>query len=158
LVFLPPVAISTSLLNGLFDLDYADVWKSAQAMVLISLASFATAWTLLASTWCTLFNAPDRFNTCPLRSVKYPITWPEREVFGLMALSPIATAIVHSWRQSGVPRLPLLAAAAVGLGIAIVGLLWVNRTANWLGREVQRANPRTFVARRLRDLILWIAS
>ena len=63
LVFLPMYARSSSLLNGLFDLDYANAWMSAAATMLVSMASFATAWTLLASCWCTIYNAPDRFDT-----------------------------------------------------------------------------------------------
>ena len=89
--------------------------------------------------------------------MRYPITWPEREMFGILALIPIGGAIAHSWQQSGVPLLPMIAGAISGLALAIVVLIGTNRTASWLQKEIHQPFPRTFVARWLRRLMLWIA-
>jgi hypothetical protein len=158
LVFLPPLARSSPLLNGLFDLDFANTLRSAGAMVLVSTASFATAWTLLATSWCTVYNAPERYGVERIAWVRFPITWPERIAFGFLGLSPIVNAIQHSWQQSGVPRLPLWGGALAGLGVAVAALLWTNRTAAWLQRDVHQPSPRSVMGRQLRRLVLWLAA
>jgi hypothetical protein len=158
LVLLPPFALSSTLLNGLFDLDYANPWHSAFGMLLVSLAAFATAWSLLATCWAAIFNAPERFGTARISSVTFPIQWAERGVFGLMALPMIVSAILHSHRESAVSVWALSAGAVGGLAVAIAALLWINKTARWHEREIQKAHPRTLMARFLRRLILWVAT
>lgn len=158
LVLLPPYALSSPLLNGLFDLDYANPWHSGLGMLLVSLAAFATAWSLLATCWCTMHNAPERFGAVRIGTVRFPIRWSERALFGLMALPTIVSAILHSWRESGVNLWALLIGAAAGLILAIVALLWANRTACRLEREIARPSPRSIVTRLLRRLVLWVAA
>jgi hypothetical protein len=152
----PPFALSSPLLNGIFDLDYGNAWRSALAMVLVSLAAFSTAWTLLASCWTTIFNAPARFDIAPVRFVRFPIHWPEREVFGLMALFPIAVAIQHSWEASGVNPVALIAGALVGLLWAISMLLAANRVSARLQRDLYNPNIRRVEVRALRRLVRWL--
>src|SRR5438132_3633600 len=131
LVLLPPFALSSTLLNGLFDLDYANAGLSAFGMLLVSLAAFATAWSLLATCWAAIFNAPERFGTVRIVAVGFPIQWTERVVFGVMALPMIVSAILHSHRESAVNVWAPVAGAVGGLLLAIAWLLWVNRTARW---------------------------
>jgi len=156
LVAAPPFALSSPLLNGIFDLDYGDAWRSAFAMFLVSLAAFSTAWSLLASCWTTIFNAPARFDIAPIRFVRFPIHWPEREVFGLMALVPIAVAIQHSWRASGVNPFPLIAGALGGLVVAIGMLLAANRAALKLQRDLYNPKIRRVEVRALRRVVRWL--
>ena len=158
LVLLPPYALSSTLLNGLFDLDYADAWHSAFGMLLVSLTAFATAWSLLATSWAAIFNAPERFGTARLARVRFPIRWPEREVFGLLALPVIVSAIVHSRRESSVSVWATSAGAFGGLLLAVAALLGVNRTVRWHQQEILKPNPRTPMARFLRWLVLWVAT
>src|SRR5262245_61791615 len=129
LVIGPFLAVRSSLLNGVFDLDYGSAVFSAIAMAVVSLAAFLSAWTLLASSVTTMLSAPDRFGTAAVRWVRFPIRWPEREAFGVLALVVIGTAISHSWQVSGVSRLALLAGAVVGTVGAVIVLLLANRIA-----------------------------
>ena len=158
LILLPPYALTSTLLNGLFDLDYANPWRSAFGMALASLAAFATAWSLLATCWVAVFNAPERFGTARIAAVRFPIHWRARAAFGLLALPMIASAVVHSWRQSRVSVWALLAGAVSGLILAIVATLWLNRWARRLEQEIGRPHPRTVVSRLLRRLVEWLAA
>jgi hypothetical protein len=158
LVLLPPYALSSLLLNGLFDLDYANLWRSAFGMLLVSLAAFGTAWSLLATSWAAIFNAPERFGTARIDSVTFPIRWPERELFGLLALPMIVGAVLHSWRESAVSVWATTAGAVAGLILAIAALLWVNKTARWHEHEIKKPHPRTVMARFLRRVVLWVAT
>ena len=139
--------------------DLADVgagW-SILGMALVSLAAFTTTSTLLASSWCTIYNAPARFNVDCIPSVKFPIRWPERVAFGTLALPTIYRATLISSRESGVSSLFLLTGAALGLGLTALTVLWTNRTTAWLSRDVARPQPRTWVGRRLKQVIVWLA-
>ena len=158
LIVLPPFALSSTLLNGLFDLDYANAWVSAFGMLLVSLAAFATAWSLLATCWAAIFNAPERFGTPRITSVAFPIRWAERFVFGLLALPMIVSAVLHSHRESAVNVWAMLGGAIGGLLLAIAALLWVNKTARWHEREIQKPHPRTLMSCFLRWLVLWVAT
>ena len=157
LVLGPFFSLSSPLLNGIFDLDYGDARRSAFSMAIVSLAAFSAAWTVLASSWTTLFNAPERFDASPLRFVRFPIRWPEREVFGLMALSPIGVAIVHSWRASQVSPVALLAGAVAGLVGAVCMLLAANRIAAKLQRDLYDPDHRRRLdVRVLRRVVAWL--
>src|SRR2546428_4873187 len=148
---LPPAfALSSTLLNGLFDLDYANAWVSAFGMLLVSLAAFATAWSLLATCWAAAFNAPERFGTARITSVAFPIRWAERIVFGLLALPMIVSAVLHSHRESAVNVWAMLAGAIGGLLLAVAALLWVGKNAPGHEREMQKKHPRNLMCCLLR--------
>ena len=76
LVGLPLVGRSSPLLNGLFDLDYDSPGRSFLGMTLVSLAAFSTALTLLASSWCTIYNAPNRYGVARIAVVAFPSSGP----------------------------------------------------------------------------------
>jgi hypothetical protein len=157
LIALPILGPLSKGLNGLFDLGDAGPRWSILGMGLVSLAAFTTASTLLASSWCTIYNAPERFNVAPIPSVTFPIRWPERVAFGTLALPTIYRATLISSSQSGVSQLVLLGGAAVGMGAAVLTVLWTNRTTTWLSEDVARPHPRTWVGRRLKQVIVWLA-
>lgn len=157
LPFLALYPTPSPLLGGLFDLDYASPAQSAIGMMIVALAAFATAWTLLATTWTTIVNAPARFGVEPIPGVSFPMHWPERELFAVSALPVIVGAIRYSWGASGVDRIALLLGATVGLIVAVAGLLWANRMAAALQRAVAQPRPRG-VARPLRAVIAWLAT
>jgi hypothetical protein len=158
LVLGPLFASSSPLLNGLFDLDYGSEWMSGISMAVVSLAAFATAWTLLASSVTTIINAPMRFGSEPITVVRFPIRWPEREVFALTALIPISIAIRHSWQASGVSPWPLVAGAFVGLAAAVGGLLVANRVAARLQRDLYDSRVRRPEVRLLRWVVAQAAA
>ncbi len=144
LVLLPLIALypePSPLLNGLFDLNYGNAAQSVVAMALVTLASFAAGWTLLATTWTAIVNAPARFLTAKLRSVSFPIQWPERLLFATFALPIIVGAIRHSWSASGVSRPLLLVGTLIGLAIAVALLRVVGRAETSLQRAMARSNP-----------------
>ena len=114
LVALPLYGRTSPLLNGLFDLEATSSTRIVLGMALITLAALATALTLLATAWSTMHNAPARFGVTTIRSVRFPISWPEREMFSVLAAPTIATVIWHSWHQSGVNVGALLVCPAKG--------------------------------------------
>jgi hypothetical protein len=69
LVVLPVYGRTSPLLNGLFDLDSAIPWRTVLGMALVTLAALTTALTVLATTWSTVHNAPQRFGVAPIRVV-----------------------------------------------------------------------------------------
>ncbi len=142
LVIGPPYALSSSLLNGLFDLDYGTWWRTLSGVTLVTFAAFSAAWTLLATCWATIHNAPARFDAIPVRSVRYPIRWPERVMFGLIAMPTVVTAIAHTRDASQVALWILLLGFLVGLAAAIVVLRAANWNADWLQRATHRPDPR----------------
>jgi hypothetical protein len=157
LIALPALGPFSKGLSGLFDLGDVGAGWSILGMALVSLAAFTTTSTLLASSWCTIYNAPDRFNVACIPSVKFPIRWPERVAFGTLALPTIYRATLISSRESGVSSLFLLTGAALGLGATALTVLWTNWTTAWLSRDVARPQPRTWVGRRLKEVIIWLA-
>jgi hypothetical protein len=145
-----PLALLSPILRGLFDLDYGSPWHSAFGMSLVTLAAFAAAWSLLATTWSTAHNAPARFETFPIEWVRYPITWPERELFGLAAFPTVVAVGVYSWWASRVAPWALLV-GALGGGLAAVGLLLVARSlSDWLQRAIHQPHPPRGLPRLLR--------
>jgi hypothetical protein len=154
---LPIYGRTSPLLNGLFDLEATGVTGTVVGMALVTLAALTTALTLLATAWSTIFNAPERFGVARLRWVTFPIRWPEREAFALLAFPTVFTVIWHSSQRSHVSVAALLVGTLVGVFLAIAALTWTNRVARWLTREVQRPSPRTWFARRLQRLIRWVA-
>src|SRR5207245_7847169 len=136
----------STLLNGLFDLDYANAWVSAFGMLLVSLAAFATAWSLLATCWAAIFNAPERFGTPRITSVVFPIRWAERVVFGLMALPMIVSAVLHSHRESAVNVWAMLAGSIGGLLFAIDAVRWGEKTSRMQEGEAQEPQTGAHVA------------
>src|SRR5438105_15669261 len=61
LLALPVLGPLSTAVSGLFDLGDAGPRWGIVGMALVSLAAFTTALTLLASSWCTIYNAPARF-------------------------------------------------------------------------------------------------
>ena len=154
LIGLPVLGPFSKGLSGLFDLADAGPRWSILGMALVSLAAFTTTSTLLASSWCTIYNAPERFNVARIPSVKFPIRWPERVAFGTLALPTIYRATLISSSQSGVSQLVLLTGAVIGLGATVLTVLWTNWTTAWLSEDVARPRPRTWVGRRLKQVIV----
>ena len=158
LIALPVFGRTSRLLNGLFDLDSASSTRAALGMALITLAALATALTLLATAWSTVYNAPARFGVARIPRIHFPIRWPEREAFSVLAAPAIVTVIWHSSSQSGVNVWALVAGAVAGAAMAITALMWTNRVTHALTRDLQRPHPRTWIARRLQRLVCWIAA
>ena len=157
LIALPVFGRTSPLLNGLFDLDSASATRASLGMALITLAALATAWTLLATAWSTAYNAPERFGVARIPRIHFPIRWPEREAFSMLALPAIVTTIWHSSQQSGVNVWTLLAGGLAGAALAVGAMLWTNRVTRALTRDIRRADPRTWIGRRVRSLVRWIA-
>jgi len=157
LIALPVFGPMSKGFRGLFDLGDAGALWSILGMALVALAAFTTASTLLASSWCTIYNAPERFNVAHIEWVKFPIHWQQRVAFGTLALPTIYRAILISSSDSGVSHLVLLAGAVVGLGATVLTVLWTNWTTDWLSTDVARPEPRTWVGRRLKQVIGWLA-
>lgn len=148
-LLLAPLALLSPILRGLFDLDYASSWHSALGMAVVALAAFSAAWTLLATTWATAHNAPARFDVAPIEWVRYPITWPERELFALAALPTIVSAGVYSWWASRVSPWALVAGAIIG-GVVAVGVLLMARTTADQAQRALQPNPRGRIPRLVR--------
>src|SRR5262249_28612686 len=142
---------------GLFDLGDAGPRLSILGMALVSLASFTTASTLLASSWCTIFNAPERFEVERINAVKFPIRWPERVAFGTLALPTIYRAILISSSESGVSQLVLFSGAVLGLAAAVLTVVLTNWITNWLSADIERPRPHTLAGRTLKRVIHWLA-
>jgi hypothetical protein len=106
LIALPAFGPFSTGINGLFDLGDAGPRWGILGMALVSLSALTTCSTLLASSWCTIYNAPERFDVARISSVKFPIRWPERVVFGTLALPTIYRAALISSSQSGVSPRP----------------------------------------------------
>src|SRR5258708_1941023 len=147
LVIGPFAALRSSLLSGFFDLDYGSSFKSAYAMAVVSLAAFLSAWTLLASSVTTLLSAHDRFGTSPVRWVRFPIRWPEREAFGVLALFIIGKTIQYSGQASHVDRGYLTGGAILGMGVAVLVLFAVNPVADKLYRDIYNPAVRRLYVR-----------
>ena len=65
LVGLPLLALvprPSPVLNGLFDLDYANELRTAAAMAMVASAAVAVGMTILVTAWVSIINAPSRFN------------------------------------------------------------------------------------------------
>ena len=135
LTFGPPLALFSPLFRGLFDLDYGTPWRTVSSVALVSLAAFSGGWTLLATTWAAVFNAPDRFGTARVRFVTYPITWPERECFAVFALPTIAVSVGYTWWASGTSLWLLTLGVIIGGAGAVVVLY----TARWASDRLQEA-------------------
>ena len=135
LLFGPPLASSSPLLRGLFDLDYGPWWRTAFGIALVTLAAFSTAWTLMATTWATVFYAPARFDTARVARVQYPITWPNRELFGLVALPTVLTAVIYTRHASGVQ----LGVLAIGVAAGLAGAIGAVLLARSMGDRLRRA-------------------
>jgi hypothetical protein len=157
LIALPAFGPFSTGISGLFDLGDAGPRWSILGMALVSLSAFTTCSTLLASSWCTIYNAPERFDVARISSVKFPIRLRERVVFGTLALPTIYRATLISSSQSGVSALVLLTGAAIGLGAAVLTVFWTNWTTAWLSVDVERPLPRTLVGRALKQIIDWLA-
>jgi hypothetical protein len=157
LIALPAFGPFSTGLSGLFDLGDAGPRWSILGMALVSLAAFTTSSTLLATSWCTIYNAPERFDVARIPLVKFPIRWPQRVAFGTLALPTIYRATLISSSESGVSTVVLLAGATVGLGATVLTVLWTNWTTAWLSVDVNRPAPRTRVGRRLKQVIGWLA-
>ncbi len=138
----PPLALLSPLLRGLFDLDYGTWWRTVMGVALVTLAAFAAAWTLMAATWATIFNAPARFDTSRIARVRYPITWPNREAFGVVAMPTVLATVWYSWRASGVSPFRLLLGVVLGLAAAVGALLVARRSADALHLAVHRGVTR----------------
>ena len=149
----PPLALLSPLFRGLFDLDYGAWWRTLFGLVLVTLAAFSTAWTLLATTWATASNAPERFDTDRIRCVTYPITWPERECFGIFALPTVVVAVSYTWWASHVSPWILLTGVILGLVTAVGALLLARESAARLHVAVHRGQPRGLVPRFLRWIV-----
>jgi hypothetical protein len=149
----PPVALLSPLLRGLFDLDYGAWWRTVFGVAFVTLAAFASAWTLMATTWATIFHAPARFNTARINRVRYPITWPNREVFGVVALPTVLAVVIYTWRASGVSLWVLVLGVCVGLAGAIAGLLAARGSAARLDRAVRQDVSQALVIRFLRWVV-----
>jgi hypothetical protein len=157
LIALPVFGPMSNALIGLFDLGDAGPSWSILGMALVSLASFTTASTLLASSWCTIYNAPERFAVRRITAVKFPIRWPERVAFGTLALPTIYRAIRISSSESGVSPLVLSAGATVGLAAAVLTVILTNWLTDWLSVDIARPQPRTWGGRGLKRVIFWLA-
>jgi hypothetical protein len=153
LLVAPPVALFSPLFRGLFDLDYGPWWHTATGMALVTLAAFSAAWTLLATTWATAHNAPERFGTHRINWVRYPITWPQRELFAVLAMPTVLTAAGYSWWASGVPVWTSIAGVVAGVVGAVAVLLLARSHANRLQRAVHRHAPRGVVPKLVRRIV-----
>jgi hypothetical protein len=79
--------------------------------------------------------------------------------FGTLALPTIYRATLISSSESGVRPLFLLTGAALGLGATVLTGLSTNWTTTWLSRDVARPQPRTWVGRRLKQVIVcWLSA
>jgi hypothetical protein len=160
MIALPIVALypqPSPLLNGLFDLNYASPARSVSGMAIVTLAAFATSWTLLATTWTAVANAAERFGTSRVRFVSFPIRWQDRGLFSIVAMPVVAGAIRHSWSVSGVSRVSLLLGVVIGLAVAVVCVAAVGPTEASLRTAIRRPQPRA-VARRIDAVLRWIAA
>lgn len=146
----PPLALLSPLLRGLFDLDYGPWWRTAFGVALVTLAAFASAWTLMATTWTTALNAPARFGTARIERIRYPITWPDREAFAILALPTVFTVVGYSWYASRVKPWILLFGVAAGLGVAVGALLVARSSADRLHRTIHRSSRRGWILNFLR--------
>ena len=144
LVGLPAVALlphPSPLLGPLFDLNYASTALTVTAMALVTLAAFTTSSTILATSWTTIVNAPARFGTPRVLSVSFPIHWPERLVFGLMAAPAVVGAMAYSWEASRVSRLELLLGSLIGLAIGLGFVRLVSHLEPSLRRSMTGPHP-----------------
>jgi patatin-like phospholipase len=157
LVALPLFGRTSPLLNGLFDLEATSVTRTFVGMMLITLAALTTALTVLATSWNTIYNAPERFGASRIPWVRFPIQWPEREMFSLLAAPAVVTVIWHSSQRSGASVVIMLLGAIAGIVLAIVALTVTNRVASWLSKDVRRPYPRTWIARRLQRVVRWVS-
>jgi len=157
LIVLPLYGRTSPLLNGLFDLDATSTLRTVSGMALITLAALSTSLTILATSWTTIWNAPERFGVTRIDRVRFPIHWPAREAFAVLALPLIVTVIVHSSSQSHASIAAMVGGAVLGVAITVALLLWTNAAARRLGADLNRPYPRTWIGRRLQALVRWIA-
>jgi Patatin-like phospholipase len=157
---LPLVALvpqPSALLNGLFDVDYGNGWKSAAAMAAVASAAIATTLTLLATAWVIAVNSPDRFETEPIQSIAFPIGWSHRLVFCAAALPVMVGVVMHSWSASGVSRVTVTTGAIAG---ALGTLFLLTKAFNFaitFERAIARQNAGG-LARYIKEFALWLAA
>jgi hypothetical protein len=151
-----PLSALTPLFRGLFDLDYGAPWHTILGTALATLAAFATAWTLMATTWAAAFNAPARFDVARIRRIKYPITWPDREAFAVSALPVVLTLVFFTHAKSQVSVWTLLAGVVIGLGVAVGALVIARTSAERLETAVKDPRCQTRVARLVRVVARWL--
>jgi hypothetical protein len=157
LMALPAFGPYSKGLRGLFDLGDAGPRWSILGMALVALAALTAASTLLASSWCTIYNAPDRFNVARIPYVRFPIRWQQRVAFGTLALPTIYRAILISASDSGVSYVVLVIGAAAGLVATILTVFFTNWATARLSIDVARTKPKTWAGRRLKQIIEWLA-
>jgi hypothetical protein len=141
LLFGPPVALSSPLLRGLFDLHHDSAKRTVISVTFVTLAALSASWTLLATTWAALYNAPDRFGTSRIKFITFPITWPERESFAIFALPTVGASLCYSRRASHTPIWWLGLGVIFGVVAAIV-VLYLARWSADLLQEAARATRR----------------